>query len=101
MTGWKAKFVFLVIVYVAGFASAIYWLGPATENQTAGVGVLEKDFSCPNLNSQEIAASFNKGVRKCIDFGKSAALRTAELIREKYKKNTVTDESRKMDKNIL
>lgn len=31
--GWKSKFLFLLIVYFSGFATAIYYLAPPGENQ--------------------------------------------------------------------
>lgn len=34
--GWKSKFLFLLIIYFSGFATAIYYLSPAGENLTNG-----------------------------------------------------------------
>lgn len=79
--GWRSKFVCLLIVYSAGFASAIYCLSPAPDlepGQSAGQGrILAK------LKSEEFTQSVNSGMHKAIAFGKEAATKAAELIREK------------------
>jgi hypothetical protein len=81
--GWRSKFVFLLIVYFAGFATAIYCLAPAPENrarrplQVAGVSSA--------FRSEEWARSVNSGIHKCVDLGKDAALEAAKLIQEKMK----------------
>lgn len=83
MKGWRTKFIFLLIVYFAGFATAIYMLAPAPE------GSAEKSFgnisSASAFDSQEFAKSFNTGMHKCLAFGKEAAWHTAEFIKEKLK----------------
>jgi hypothetical protein len=81
--GWRTKFIFLLIVYFSGFATAIYMLAPAPE------GSAEKSFgnisSASAFDSQEFAKSFNTGMHKCLAFGKEAAWHTAEFIKEKLK----------------
>ena len=83
MRGWRTKFIFLLIVYFAGFATAIYMLAPAPE------GSAEKSFgnisSASAFDSQEFAKSFNTGMHKCLAFSKEAAWHTAEFIKEKLK----------------
>ncbi len=70
-----------MVVYGAGFATAIYCLSPAPDlepGQSAGQSrVLAK------LRSQEFTQSVNSGMHKAIAFGKEAATKAAELIREK------------------
>ena len=81
MRGWRTKFIFLLIVYFAGFATAIYMLAPTPE------GSSNKSFnnitSASAFNSQQFAKSFNAGMHKCLAFGKETAIRTAAFIREK------------------
>ena len=83
MKGWRTKFIFLLIVYFAGFATAIYMLAPAPEGNT------DKAFgnisSSSTFNSQEFVKSFNAGMHKCFAFGKETACHTAEFIKEKLK----------------
>ena len=79
--GWRSKFIFLLIIYFAGFATAIYLLAPAPE------GSDEQSFGkispASQFDSKEFAKSFNAGMHKCLAFGKEAAIHTAEFIKEK------------------
>ena len=82
MKGWRTKFIFLLIVYFAGFATAIYMLAPAPEGVDKS---FDKISSASAFDSQEFAKSFNAGMHKCLAFGKEAAWHTAEFIKEKVK----------------
>ena len=82
MRGWRIKFIFLLIVYFAGFATAIYTLAPTPELKAGRSR--EKGFAHSVLNSDEFAKSFNAGIHRCIDFGKDAALRTAEFLKQTF-----------------
>lgn len=79
--GWRTKVVFLLIVYAAGFVTAVYCLAPAPEPPAREP--LRITRAQVALKSQELARSVNSGMHKCIDFGREAAKCTAELIREK------------------
>ena len=81
MGGWRIKLIFLLIVYFAGFATAIYCLAPVPGEQTCQS--CEKSFAYSALKSDEFAQSFNSGMHKCIDFGKDAALRVSRFIKQK------------------
>lgn len=81
MGGWRSRFVFLFIVYFAGFATAIYCLSPVPDNR--GDRTAEKSFVYSALKSDEFAKSFNEEMRKCIDVGKDVALRTSKFIKQK------------------
>ena len=80
--GWRIKFIFLLIVYFAGFATAIYTLAPVPESKATSV-IARASGDTSGLTSEEFVESFNTGMRKCIDFGKDAALRVARYIKEK------------------
>ncbi|MFZ2146667.1 MAG: hypothetical protein WAV28_05545 [Sedimentisphaerales bacterium] len=85
MRGWRIKFVFFLIVYFAGFATAIYTLAPVPENNAARRPSLVAQLTGheSRITSQDFAKSVNTGIHKCIDFGKDAAWRTAKLIKQK------------------
>ncbi len=91
MRGWRIKFIFLLMVYFAGFATAIYCLAPVPENQGPEFG--EKSFAFSVLKSDEFAKSFNSGMHKCIDFGKEAALRAGKIIKEKLDERQLQSDS--------
>lgn len=80
--GWRSKFVFLLVVYFAGFATAIYCLAPASEEKKSR-SRRQKQSAYSGLTSDEFAKSVNSGMHKCIDLGKEAAARAAKLIKEK------------------
>ncbi len=79
--GWRTKFVFLLIVYAAGFATAVYCLAPAPDSKSQQSLQLAQMGSA--LNSQKLVKSFNSGMHKCIGFSKEAAIEAAKLIRTK------------------
>jgi len=78
MRGWKTKFVFLLIVYFAGFATAIYCLAPVPEAQVG-----EKSLVYSAVRTEQFAQSFNVGMHKCLDFAKDATLRVSSFIKQK------------------
>jgi len=78
MRGWRAKFIFLLIVYFAGFATAIYTLAPTPQNQDGKGSLLDSDFQVSSF-----AKSCNSGIHKCIGAGKEAAQRAAKFIKQK------------------
>jgi hypothetical protein len=80
--GWRHKLIFLFVVYFAGFATAIYCLAPVPHN--TGSQTCERNSAHSVLKSDEFATAFNEALRKLIRFSKSAALRTADFIKEEY-----------------
>ncbi len=79
--GWRTKFVSLLIVYAAGFATAVYCLAPTPDPTSQPPLQLAQLGSA--LNSEKLVKSFNSGMHKCIGFSKEAALEAAKLIRTK------------------
>ena len=82
--GWRTKFVFLLIVYGAGFATAVYCLAPVPE---PGQGKPLQLAKLPgSINSQAIITSVNSGIHKCVDLGKEAAADLAKRIQQEIDK---------------
>ena len=81
MGRWRSKFVFLLIVYFAGFVSAIYCLVPAPRAQACEASEESLGFSV--LKSDEFAKSFRAGMDKCIDFGKTVAWDAGRFLKQK------------------
>ena len=94
MRGWRTKLVFLLIVYFGGYATAIYTLAPAPENK-AKVSASSSFFRSSKadaeengsifsaVKSDEFKQSLNSGIKKCFEFSKDTAWRTAEFIKVK------------------
>ena len=87
LRGWRSKLIFLLIIYFAGFATAIYTLAPTPESngQAALGGFVRRSGNGSRITSQKFVESFNAGMHKGVDFGKEAACRTAKFLKEKYK----------------
>ena len=83
MGGWRIKLVFLLIVYFAGFATAVYCIAPTPENQSYQTGS-EGSFAYSTIKSDEFAQSFNAGLHKCLDFGKDAMWKMGKYIKQNY-----------------
>jgi len=81
MGTWRGKLILLLVVYFAGFATAIYTLAPTPENQAARFS--EKSFTYSALKTDEFAQSFNSGMHKCLDFSKELACRMGKFIKQK------------------
>jgi len=79
--GWRTKLVSLLMVYAAGFLTAVYCLAPAPEPKTEDA--LQVARVRATLESRQLAESVNSGMHKCIGFGRQAAQEAARLIREK------------------
>ena len=83
MGRWRVKLVFLLIVYFAGFATAIYTLAPVPENQIQADASVEKGFLSSAFKSDEFARSLNTGIHRAVDFGRAAAVRVSEFVKQK------------------
>jgi hypothetical protein len=79
--GWRTKFVFLLIVYAAGFATAVYCLAPTPEPTTQPPRQLARLVSAQN--TQDLLKSLNSGLHKCVGFSKEAAEEAAKLLQAK------------------
>ena len=83
--GWRSKFIFTLLVFFAGFATAIHTLAPTSEEEKTTERRSEKGSSESKFNSEEFVENFNTGMHKALEFGKEAAQRTGKLLREKVK----------------
>lgn len=79
--GWRTKFVFLLMVYAAGFATAIYCLAPMPDSTAPSSMNLARMGS--SLKAQALVKSFNSGMHKCVGFSKEAAAEAAKLLQAK------------------
>jgi hypothetical protein len=80
MRAWKNKLIFLLIVYFAGFATAIYCLAPVTDKSYPSA---KKGFAHSALKSDEFAKSFNIKMRKYLGYSEDAAHRAGTYLKQK------------------
>ncbi len=78
MKGLASKLIFFLIVFFAGFATAIYMLAPVPENQAHKKGLAHSAFK-----SDEFAKSFNQKMQKCVDYSKNTAGRAGRYVKQK------------------
>jgi hypothetical protein len=78
MGRWRAKFVTTLVVYGAGFLTAIYFMGPGPES-SADVFKLPEGTS---FDRERLLRKVNSGLHSCVDLGKEAANHVAVVIRE-------------------
>jgi hypothetical protein len=82
--GWRTKFVFVLIVYCAGFATAVYCLAPTPE---PGEGPPLQLAKLPTtFKSEELVRSVSSGIHKCVDLSKEAAEELAKRIQNEIEK---------------
>ena len=79
MLSLRTKFVILLIVYFAGFATAVYLLTPVSQQngQTVQAGL---DSS---VASSQVVKSLNTGLNKAVEVTKAAAKDAGGYIRQK------------------
>ena len=80
MGGWKSKLIFLMIVYFAGFGTAIYTLAPSpgvnagNQANIAAIGSV--------LKTGEFTDQVNIGMHKFVSIAKIAAQKTGSFIQQ-------------------
>jgi hypothetical protein len=80
------KMIFMVLIFCAGFATAIYMTAPATAQ--AGDLHLDQSESGPAI-SPETTQKINTGMRKCVDISKDLAASASEYIMNKIKERDI------------
>ena len=84
--GWRTKFVFLLIVYCAGFATAVYYLAPTPAGKATQPPALSQMTSA--VNPDRLIASFRSGIDKCLGLSKEAAEEAAKVLQTKLDEAT-------------
>ena len=91
---WRGKLLFAMILYAAGFATAIYVLAPsnlqaADSRDGCSGGSQEQTTEWTGMESQAWAASVRVGMSKVMSFAEEQALRFAEAIKTRMAQSTV------------
>ena len=76
--GWRVKFVFVLMVYFTGFASAIYWLAPSPE--TSETRSFKLRLPSGSYNKEELTQKVNSGMHKAVDLSRETAEQAGKLI---------------------
>ena len=76
------KLIRLLIVYFAGFLTAVYFLVPVEQQGPQSAQASEAQIQRP-ISKAEILQSVSKGMHKCVDYTKEAAKDVGEKIKQK------------------
>ena len=88
MVGWRVKILFLLVVYFAGFVTAIYCLAPVPEDTRRAS---DEGFVYSAFKSDEFAKSFNIRLHRCVNFAKGSAEHIAVYLRDKFEDKNKAD----------
>jgi len=89
------KFIFLLAVYFAGFATAVYTMVPMPEQQgdfSYQEGDAGEFREKPAVETSEFAQTLNVGLHKCVDVGKAIVIRTFKVIKEKVEEREASED---------
>jgi hypothetical protein len=92
--GWKAKFVFLLMVYFAGFATAVYYIAPQGSGDkgvsTSFASSSDKDYAAAlasirdkvaarlkEVDTQKYKDAFNRSMDKLLEMAKNSQIAAA------------------------
>ncbi len=82
MFKWRSKLLFMLIVYFAGFATAVYFLAPVDEGMTAsdnsGESYMHRQF-----DTEHFAQETSKRLHEFFSFAGDKASEVSGLVKEK------------------
>jgi len=83
---WRSKLLLALIIYFAGFATAVYYLAPASDRPNSGesrAGGFGFGGRASQFKSEEFAEVAGANVRKLVSFAEEKAVELGKLIRTK------------------
>ena len=85
MFKWRSKLLFMLIVYFAGFATAVYFLAPVDEEITASVKSEKSDesYSHRQFDSEKFAKATSARMQDFFSFAGDKASEVSELIKQR------------------
>jgi len=93
MYRWRRTILFTLIVYFAGFATAIYALAPVADakpdSRARNVKVCKHTDS--GSKSERFASAFNSHMRKCLSVAEEQAAKLGEFINAKLAESRTND----------
>lgn len=79
MRNWRGKLITALVIYFAGFATAIYFLAPVTD--TAGKSKQVTRSRESNFETQQFAIAFNGKMKKALSFAEEKAVELGQVIK--------------------
>ena len=90
--GWRTKFVFLLMVYAAGFLTAVYFMTPTQEGFSFSFE--KKDSLRGATQPNEFTKSVNTGLSKCAELSKTIAGHASALLKQQLSERRKNNNSR-------
>ncbi|MFC1677661.1 hypothetical protein ACFL3G_11450 [Planctomycetota bacterium] len=93
--GWRGKFIFLLLVYFAGFATAVYHLGSQPTQATEQVDQQYEsksftDFSASAVDSDRLLKTLNTSMHKLAHLTKDVSIKATNYIKQKIEESRET-----------
>ena len=93
--GWRGKFIFLLLVYFAGFATAVYHLGPEPTQAVEQVDQQYEsksftDFSASAIDSDRLLKTLNTSMHKLAHLTKGLSIKATDYIKQKIEESRQT-----------
>jgi hypothetical protein len=82
MFKWRSKLLFMLVVYFAGFATAVYFLAPVDEDMTASVNS-DESYIHRQFDTEKFAKTTSVRLHEFISFAGDKASGVSELLKEK------------------
>lgn len=83
MKSWPSKILFVLVIFFAGFATAIYGLAPVDRGDETGSSIESKSFFGSFTKSNEFAVKCGNKLRIIVGLAEEAARRTGRSISDK------------------
>ena len=84
MRNWRGKLITALVIYFAGFATAIYFLAPVTEAGGKAEQVTRSRES--NSETQQFAIAFNGKMKQALSFAEEKAVEIGQTIKTELAK---------------
>ena len=84
MRNWRGKLIVALIIFFAGFATAIYFLAPVTETTGETAKVTRPRES--NSETQQFAIAFNGKMRETLSFAGEKTVELGKVIKTELAK---------------
>ncbi|MCK4999611.1 MAG: hypothetical protein KAS23_08750 [Anaerohalosphaera sp.] len=82
MRGWRSKMLVVLVMYFAGFATAIYTIAPSNAS-AAGSAYVSDEGGGPSSQADQIAVKVKTGMTKFFSFAEEKITHAGNVIKKK------------------
>ena len=81
MRGWRSKMLFMLVMYFAGFATAIYTLAPSSAS--ASTACVSDEGGDPSFQADEVVLKIKTGMTKFFSIAEEKLSQAGTVIKKK------------------